>query len=97
MRITSPTQESQANETFSEVFYFRYFPFPIEREALFSQAFRLTIRAAGPLAGRFFARLHTGYRFAASRLFRIVHATTHPFKICQSSVSCTLVNLSERF
>ena len=53
MRITSPTQESQADETFSEVFYFRYFPFPIEREALFSQAFRLTIRAAGPLAGRF--------------------------------------------
>ena len=49
MRITSPTQESQANETFSEVFYFRYFPFPIEREALFSQAFRLIIRAAGKL------------------------------------------------
>jgi hypothetical protein len=49
MRITSRTQESQANETFSEVFYFRYFPFPIEREALFSQAFRLTIRAAGKL------------------------------------------------
>ena len=49
----SRTQKSQANETFSEVFYFRYFPFPVEREALFSQAFRLTIRAAGKLIDEF--------------------------------------------
>ena len=53
MRIPSRTQESQANETFSEVFYFRYFPFPIEREALFSKAFHLTIRAAGKLIDEF--------------------------------------------
>ena len=31
------------------------------------------------------SRLHAGYRFAASLLFRIVRASTHPFKICPKS------------
>jgi hypothetical protein len=33
-------------------------------------------------------RLHAGYCFAGSLLFRIVRASTRPFKICPSPVSC---------
>jgi hypothetical protein len=43
------------------------------------------LRNADSMAGRFFAWLHAGYRFAASPLFTIVRTGPDLFKICPNA------------
>jgi hypothetical protein len=42
------------------------------------------LREADPWTIRFFARLHAGYSFVASLLFKRAHAVARPFKNCET-------------